>query len=106
MGQGFTIRVRTELLQSQAEKALTYINRFRTEYGELVRTVEETSGCWRGDAADYRRESFTAQKEQMEEILGRLSEYVTDLADIRENYLAAESANTAAAGDLSENVIF
>ena len=81
------------------------INQMRSAFDSLEYTMNRTSTYWIGEAGDSYREAFHDKKSNIDTILLRLSEHVTDLQKMAEVYADVEKEVEDIANDLPSDVI-
>lgn len=101
-----TLTVTPEELNIKAQEVSDRIKEIRGHFEEMNTIASgKTSGYWIGNAGDSYRKKYQSFQPEIEEILKRLSEYVTDLRQMAGVYEAAENAAAELAQDLPDNVI-
>ncbi len=105
VGSGVTILVNTEELKVVSESVQQNVGEMQSAYDSLSRAVTAMGDYWIGEASEKERQSFFGQKDNIEGIIRRLSEYPVDLMTIAGVYVEHESSNTEIPGGLSGDVL-
>lgn len=95
-----TFRVTPEVLLAKSQTIQAQVAVMRQCFAQTEQLVNGMGGFWQGEAASAYRAAYTSHKEEVETILARLQEHVTDLNRIAGNYLQAEQT----AGQLAETL--
>lgn len=104
-GAGVEIKVQPEVLRAKADEVSGAIVQMEQTFESVQSTVERTRYYWIGEAGELHRRMFEEQKDDVEELLKRLKEHPVDLQKIAQTYSDTEQAQTAAASQLSSNLI-
>ena len=99
------LRVRPEVLISQAEKVREHLSRMTARFDELERIINRSSHFWLGEGGEVYREIYRENSVPVREMLRRLREYPDDLLKISGNYTRTEKKLSEAAAVLRSDVI-
>lgn len=99
------VKVRPDVLITQAEEVRRLANDMKTKFAEMDATLRKTSGYWIGEAGDIHRKLYNDQKDDIDKMLRRLLEHPDDLLMISQNYSLAERSNVATSNSLPSDVI-
>lgn len=94
-----------ELMGQKAVVVQAKINQMRNAFNSLEYAVDRTKMYWHGEAGDVYRTTFRGEKENIDIMLRRLSEHVTDLQNMAAIYAGAEKEAEDLASDLPSDVI-
>ena len=100
-----TFKVTPDELRAQSTVVSDKVQTIRTKFGEMERTVSSSNTYWNGEAADNFRSVYAGYKDEIEEILSRLSEHIVDLEKMAGVYTEAENAVNETIGSLPSDVI-
>ena len=79
-----------DLMRQKAIAVQAKINQMKTAFGNMEYAVERTSTYWLGEAGDVYRAIFDGEKENIDMIISRLSEHVSDLQNMAAIYAGVE----------------
>lgn len=99
------VKVRPDILISQAEEVRRLGNDMRIKFQNMDDTLRKTSGYWIGEAGEVHRKLYNDQKEDVDKMLRRLLEHPDDLLVISQNYSTAERSNVATSQSLPSDII-
>lgn len=99
------IKVTPEVLREKSHILNVKIQRIRQAFNLLERDVNGTNSYWKGEANDVYREAYTEFRDEVDEIIRRLSEHVRDLNEMAGNYQQAEDDIKNMIEDLPNNII-
>lgn len=102
----FQIKVKPDDLRYTAGNVQKTLSTFQTQWGDLIRLVEQTRSYWVGKGADAKRSEVSIMEKDVERMISRMSEYPPDLMEMAGLYDNAESTNTNRIGMLPIDVIF
>lgn len=100
------LRVTPEKLQSTAssfEGTASTVNNLTQQMTSIVTGL--SGQVWSGEAATAYVNKFNGLQDDMNRIYKMIQEHSTDLIEMAQQYIAAETANTEAANSLSSDVI-
>lgn len=100
------IKVTPEILVNKAEDVERGISRLKNCFQNMEQRVSATRNYWIGEAGEAHREMYQAQKENIDQILRRLSEHPVDLLQISGNYGDAERKIMESAMELPKEAIY
>lgn len=101
-----TLKVDTAKLASAASSFNSTGNTIRNLTNSMTETVKALTGqVWSGDAATKYTSQFNGLQDDINRLLNKINEHVTDLQEMAKAYETAESKNTAAASSLLSDVI-
>lgn len=83
-------KVTPEELRRQSTAVSSTVTNVRNKFSNLERTIRNTTSFWKGDASDAFRSVYGDFKDEIEEIINRLSEHITDLERMAGVYDQAE----------------
>lgn len=101
-----TLRVTPEKLQSTAssfEGTGSSVQNLTQQMTSIVTGL--TGQIWSGDAATAYVNKFTGLQTDMDRIYKMIKEHSTDLIDMAQQYITAETANAEMANSLSSDII-
>lgn len=99
------IKVKDEALLSAAGTLKDRIREMRASYDKVMEIVQKTGGYWIGAAGDEHRNVFLEQRDDIDQIVKRLSEHPDDLLRIAGIYEEAESRTAEVPGGLNSVLI-
>lgn len=99
------VRVKPEVLISQAEEVRRLANDMKTHFQTMENTMSRTVHYWIGEAGDLHRKVYDEQKEDVDLMLRRLLEHPDELLAISQNYTQAERVNVATSAMLDADII-
>lgn len=99
------ILVTPEELAKSAGIVEGYLSNMQDYFDKIEETVRKTSSYWVGDAADFHRDMYMEQQENIIEIMARLNEHPRDLLSMAGIYSRTENEVEAIALELPGNAI-
>lgn len=99
------IRVETSVLEERADFAEQKIQCVQSHFEKIDQIVKNSKNYWEGDANDAHIREFQEYQDDIDEILARFRENVTDLRKIAGVYQEAEKAAAEISSDLPMDVI-
>lgn len=99
------IKVNIEELKGKAESMAAILAKMRADLQIMTDVMQRTSGYWVGEAGDKYRDLYMEEKEEITEILRRLSEHPNDLLSMAGVYRKTIIDNSATAQGMPTNVI-
>ncbi|MBR3172028.1 MAG: hypothetical protein IKF22_12425 [Lachnospiraceae bacterium] len=105
VGSGITILVDTEELKVVSESVQQSVGEMQVAYESLGRAVTVMGDYWIGEASEKERQAFFSQKDSIEGIIRRLSEYPVDLMKMAGIYVEHERSNAEIPSGLSGDVL-
>lgn len=99
------ITVDTEQLRTQSGEVRNQLNTMTSRFERLKELVNGTSSYWIGDAGDAHRKQYMKRISQIEEMLARYMEHVTDIEKIAGIYERTEKAANETASDLPGSIL-
>lgn len=105
MPDGVTVRVSTERLAQASGEINKKVSDLRKAFEEMTDAVNRTNGYWVGEAGEAHRAVYRQMQPHQERILNRLSEQVSDLAQIAGIWETAEQEVTEMDLTLPDDVI-
>lgn len=100
------IKVDPQKLKATSTGIAGGISSVRAKLSNIENSVSATSAYWIGDAGDVYRKVYGTSKEEVEVMLRRLSEHVTDLEMMAGVYEESEREALEIAATLPDNVVF
>lgn len=97
--------VRTEELRQAGRQIEAHTAGLQKQLEEMQHTVQMTAGCWEGEGGNLCRDAFRSFRDEMETLVARLRENVTDLETIAGVYEDSEAAAGQMAEELPDNLI-
>ena len=94
-----------EVMRQKASVVNYKIQQMKSSFSSLEYTVNQTKLYWAGEASDAYRQAFIEKKEDIETIILRLSEHVTELKEMAAVYSNVEQEVNELAMDLPGDVI-
>ena len=94
-----------ELMRQKAVVVQNKINQMKNAFNSLEYVVDQTKIYWMGEAGDVYREIYNEEKDNIEIMLLRLTEHVTDLQKMAAIYAGVEKEAEDIASDLPSDVI-
>ncbi len=101
----FTLKVDPAVLQREASDLCRNITKVQSYFDSMLSRVEATEHYWKGDAADKYRSEFLKEREEYNEAIAMIREYVNDLNAIAAVYTGVEAENEELADVLVSDVI-
>lgn len=92
--------VTPEQLSQTASAFGTSATQVKALHDSMIQKVNNLSNVWIGAAADTYRSKFSALQKSMDKINQMITEHVTDLNSMADEYSAAETAATSLADEL------
>ena len=86
------LKVTPEELHRQSSEVSSNVNKIKRRFDLMERQVKATNSYWDGDAADGFRSVYLEFKDELDDILARLSEHIVDLEKMAGVYEKAESS--------------
>lgn len=102
---GITIKVNTAVLEARADAAEKQIRNVENSFETIGEIVNRSANYWEGEAGDAHRREYADYLEDLNEILERFWENVSDLRKIAGIYRENEQAVTAIGNELPSDVI-
>ena len=99
------LRVEPELIAAKAYNVKSKIGELQQAFEAMEQSVNKTRQYWIGEAGEAHRDYFERKKGQMEEMIRRWNEEVSDMFEISDTYEMAEKAILEAAQGLPADVI-
>ena len=99
------IQTDPELMRQKAAVVQIKISQMKNAFDSLEYAVNHTKSYWAGEAGDVYRENLKHKKTDIDTILSRLSEYVSDLQQMAAVYAGVEKEVEELAQDLPADVI-
>lgn len=87
------IKVDTGSMLTTAENIKSEIATIRKDWDQIQRIVADMKGYWEGDANNKNDEILNKEKEDVEEVIKRLSEHPDDLLKMANLYSGTETSN-------------
>lgn len=85
------LKVTPEELHRQSTSVSSNVNKIKRRFDGMERQVKATNSYWEGDAADGFRTVYLGFKDELDEIVARLSEHIVDLEKMAGVYEKAEA---------------
>lgn len=102
---GGELKVTPQQLLEHAEKVSSDVTSINNSFDRLERIVSATGTYWNGDAAEAFRQAYVSFKDEIEEIILRITEHVADLKTMAGVYTQTEQAVQTVATSLPDEVI-
>ncbi|MBQ4066290.1 MAG: WXG100 family type VII secretion target [Clostridia bacterium] len=99
------IKVTPDELRRQSDTVSAGVNIIRDKFEDAKRLTNTSAAYWNGDAADKFRAVYAGYEDEIQEIIARISEHITDLRSMAGIYEAAEGEAEEAAESLPSDVI-
>lgn len=100
-----TLLVTPDKLQEKASSFQSKATQVKTLHDNMITKVNSLSSSWTGEAAEAYNTKFTALQTSMDKIFAMITEHVTDLNTMAEQYMTAETAAQSAANDLPTSTL-
>lgn len=100
------IQADPELMRQKAIAVQGKINQMRSAFDNVEYAMNRTRAYWIGEAGDTYREAFHNKRSNIDTILLRLSEHVTDLQKMAAVYANVEKEVEDLSCDLPSDVIY
>ena len=97
--------VTPEQLNQKAVEVERNVANMRKRFENMRTLVEKSMGYWVGEAGDLHRKNYGDQKDNIDQILRRLSEHPADLREIAQTYTSVELKVQEIAVDLPGDVL-
>ena len=102
---GFQLKVKTEVLQSQAANVSSEISKIEKEWKNIETLIKRSKGYWEGDASNQHIKYYQEVKEPVNKVISRLKEHPTDLLKMAGIYSTAEQEAAGLTNALPDEVI-
>lgn len=99
------IKVRTDVLERQANAAEKKIKQVRSRFERIGTIVRNSGSYWEGDANNAHRREFQEYQDEIEEALRRFCENIADLRKMANIYHSAQEEAYHYSQDLPADVI-
>lgn len=99
------ITVKKQVLETRADNVEQQIQRMREHFQNISNIVYGSRSYWEGDANDAHCREFAEYRDEIEEVLARFMENVTDLRKIAGVYQQAEIQAVDLAEDLPVDIL-
>lgn len=99
------IKVAPETLASTAGEFGGQATQLQGLTSEMMSLIESLSGAWTGEASAAYLAKFRGLQPDMDKMFRMVQEHSTDLQDMANAYIQAESANTEATQGLLNNIL-
>ena len=99
------LKVTPAELKRQSSAVSTAVKNIQSRFTNIEEGVRRSSSYWNGDAADAFRSVYEGYKDEIAEIISRLSEHIVDLERMAGVYEEAESAAEEIIESLPSDVI-
>lgn len=86
----FTFRVTPEELEKKSGEFTSIVDSVKGHFARIKDVSEKTQGYWCGEAGDTNRSGYASYQEDIDFIIGRLSEHPADLLKMAGIYRTAE----------------
>lgn len=100
-----TLLVTPEKLQSTSSSFQSKASQVKALHDNMIAKVNSLSGAWTGEAATAYNTKFTALQGSMDRIYAMITEHVTDLNTMAEQYISADTSAQATANDLPASTL-
>lgn len=100
-----TLLVTPEKLQSTASSFQSKASQVKALHDNMIGKVNSLSGSWTGEAASAYSSKFTALQTSMDKIFAMITEHVTDLNAMAEQFISAENTAQGIANDLPSSTL-
>ena len=97
--------VRTEELRQAGRQIEVHTAALQRQLEDMQHTVQRTAGCWEGEGGSLCRDAFRSFRDEIETLVARLRQNVTDLETIAGVYEESETAASQMAEELPDNLI-
>lgn len=84
------LKVTPDELRRQSDSVAADVSFIKEKFDNITRVVDSSDSFWRGDSSDSFRSVYNGCKEEIYEIIARLSEHITDLNQIAGIYDSGE----------------
>ena len=98
-------KVTPEELHRQSTAVSSKVNGIRTRFNEMELKINSSASYWNGDAAEAFRDVYAGYKDEILEIVARLSEHIVDLERMAGVYENAEASANELVESLPSDVI-
>lgn len=100
-----TLKVTPAELRAQSESVAVDVGRISSQFEDISRIMDSSDSFWRGDSAERFRGAYNGYKDEITEIVLRLSEHITDLNQMAGVYESGENEIVDYIGSLPSDVI-
>lgn len=100
-----TFKVETSKLLSTASQFENSARVVNTTIDQMIQLVHNTTGQWAGQAADTYRRKFDRHDQDRRDIYNLITEHISDLRQIAQNYQRTEQTLANNANSLRSNVV-
>lgn len=100
-----TLLVTPETLQQKSQTFRSLAVQVKSLHDDMIQKVNSTSSGWEGNAADAYRAKFAALQSSMDTINRMIMEHSTDLEQMAQVFIDAESQATAQVDSLPASTL-
>lgn len=100
-----TLKVKTSELNQTAMSIHRKIKTTKNQFDEMQKIIDDSQYYWEGDANNVHRQEYNQYKDDILEIIARLSEHVTDLQEMAGVYETTENQVKDIIEELPNDVI-
>ena len=100
-----TLKVTPEELRVQSDSVAADVREISSKFEDITRIMDTSDSFWRGDSSDKFRSAYNGYKDEISEIILRLSEHITDLNTMAGVYESGENEIVEYIGSLPSDVI-
>lgn len=99
------IKVTPEELQRTAGEFQSLNGQVKATTDEMITEITNLKSVWEGQAAEALYSKISGLQQDMEKIYKMINEHVTDLNDMAQRYITAETQNEQTSSELLSNII-
>lgn len=99
------IKVDTDVMVKKASEIKNQVKEIQRNWDTIKTAVSNTKAYWEGAASEKHVNMLEKEKEEVEEVIKRLSEHPDDLFQMAEIYVSGEEANETTANELPIDII-
>ncbi len=100
-----TLLVTPEALQQKSQTFRSMAVQVKALHDDMINRVNATASGWEGNAADAYRAKFAALQSAMDTINRMIMEHSTDLEQMAQTYMDAESQNASIVDSLPASTL-
>lgn len=103
--EGFELLVTPEVLESKSAEVEKKVNNVKEKFAKMNDMIDATKEYWVGEGGDKHRETYGKFRNDIDDIIKRLSEHPAELLTMAGIYRQSEQTNVSSSNSLDNNVI-
>lgn len=100
------IKVDTDVMVKKAEEIKKQVKEIQKNWDNIKSAITNSKSYWEGAASEKHGNLLEKEKEEVENVIKRLSEHPSDLLQMAEIYVSSEEAGEEIANELPSDIIF